>query len=261
MSGPGPVPAYKVNVQANAPLTGVKYKVERHDRGASAPNAADLAAVEHAKQALKEMEDLVAKGKACLQQLITQSNTIANGMRAQPGRAAIALRSPGAIGATQDKTEADEDKKASRKTLKRKEQRLREKAAKAGEALPAPLPAQVALATDAGMKAGVALNPHSPVSLLSEVAEMADLVLVMSVNPGFGGQSFIENTYRKIEELRKLLSERNSQALIEVDGGVTLENASALVAAGADVLVAGSTVFRSDDPAGTIARLAAAGQK
>ena len=114
---------------------------------------------------------------------------------------------------------------------------------------------------DAGMKAGVALNPHSPVSLLSEVAEMADLVLIMSVNPGFGGQSFIENTYRKIEELRKLLSERNSQALIEVDGGVTLENANALVAAGADVLVAGSTVFRSDDPAGTIARLAAAGQK
>ncbi len=114
---------------------------------------------------------------------------------------------------------------------------------------------------DAGMKAGVALNPHTPVNLLSEVVEMADLVLIMSVNPGFGGQSFIENTYRKIKELRALLNERSSQALIEVDGGVTLDNAEALVAAGADVLVAGSTVFRSEDPAGTIAALAATGQK
>ncbi len=109
---------------------------------------------------------------------------------------------------------------------------------------------------NAGMKAGVALNPHTPVSLLSEVIRDIDLVLVMSVNPGFGGQTFIANSFRKIRELKNLIRERESDALIEVDGGVTLDNARDLVDAGADVLVAGSTVFRSEDPTGTIAELA-----
>lgn len=108
----------------------------------------------------------------------------------------------------------------------------------------------------AGMKAGVALNPHTPVSLLREVIGDTDLVLVMSVNPGFGGQAFIENSYRKIRELRSLIQENGSGALIEVDGGVTLENAQALIDSGTDVLVAGSTVFRSEKPEETIARLA-----
>ncbi|MBC2839011.1 ribulose-phosphate 3-epimerase [Robiginitalea sp. SC105] len=109
---------------------------------------------------------------------------------------------------------------------------------------------------NAGMKAGVALNPHTRADLLEEVLPDIDLVLVMSVNPGFGGQTFIENTYRKIRGLADLIAQRNSPALIEVDGGVTLENARALVDAGANVLVAGSTVFRSQDPKETIARLA-----
>jgi ribulose-phosphate 3-epimerase len=107
------------------------------------------------------------------------------------------------------------------------------------------------------MKAGVALNPHTPVSALEEVAHLADLVLVMSVNPGFGGQTFIENSYDKISRLRELLLKKKSPAAIEVDGGVTLDNASRIKAAGADVLVAGSLVFSATHPQEIIAKLAA----
>ncbi|OWP62273.1 ribulose-phosphate 3-epimerase [Hymenobacter amundsenii] len=108
-----------------------------------------------------------------------------------------------------------------------------------------------------GCRAGVALNPHTPVSMLEDVAADLDVVLVMSVNPGFGGQSFIPNTLRKVAQLKELLVDSGSQALIEVDGGVTLDNAPALVAAGADVLVAGSFVFKNGDPVGTLARMRA----
>lgn len=101
---------------------------------------------------------------------------------------------------------------------------------------------------EAGMKAGVTLNPHSPVSLLEEIIPELDLVLIMSVNPGFGGQAFIENTYNKVAELREMIQRRNSKALIEVDGGVSDKNAAALYAAGVDVLVAGSYIFRAADP-------------
>ena len=103
-----------------------------------------------------------------------------------------------------------------------------------------------------GMKAGVALNPHSPVSLLSDILHDVDLVCLMSVNPGFGGQKFIPHTMSKIRELRKMIDDRGLKTLIEIDGGVTLENAASIVSAGADVLVAGNTVFKSTDPAGTI---------
>jgi ribulose-phosphate 3-epimerase len=106
-----------------------------------------------------------------------------------------------------------------------------------------------------GMKAGVAINPHSPVSLLSDVLGDIDVVCMMSVNPGFGGQKFIEHTYEKIRQLRKMISERGTSTLIEVDGGVTLENAKMIIDAGADVLVAGNTVFRAPDPSGMIAAL------
>lgn len=106
-----------------------------------------------------------------------------------------------------------------------------------------------------GMKAGVALNPHSPVHLLEDIITSCDLVCLMSVNPGFGGQSFIEHTYRKIAQLRSLIQASNSQCLIEIDGGVTLENAPLLLEAGADVLVAGNTVFGATDPLHTIAQL------
>lgn len=106
-----------------------------------------------------------------------------------------------------------------------------------------------------GMKAGVAVNPHTPVHLLNDIAADCDLVLIMSVNPGFGGQKFIENTYRKVSETRELLLKNNSAALIEVDGGVALNNTARLVAAGADVLVAGNTVFASPNPEATIAEL------
>ncbi|GAP42673.1 ribulose-phosphate 3-epimerase [Lentimicrobium saccharophilum] len=106
-----------------------------------------------------------------------------------------------------------------------------------------------------GMKAGVVLNPHTPVSVLEEIITEIDLVLLMSVNPGFGGQKFIEGTYGKIGKLKKLISSSGSSALIEVDGGVDLNNAGKLIAAGADVLVAGNTVFSSADPAGTISKL------
>ena len=98
-----------------------------------------------------------------------------------------------------------------------------------------------------GMKAGVALNPHTSVELLKDVINDIDLVLIMSVNPGFGGQSFIENTYNKVKRMKQIISENNSDAIIEVDGGVTDKNAAELSKAGADVLVAGSFVFKSDD--------------
>lgn len=109
---------------------------------------------------------------------------------------------------------------------------------------------------DAGMKAGVVLNPATPVSLLSDIIRDADLVLLMSVNPGFGGQKFIPHTVEKIRQLRELITAKDSKALIEVDGGVTLENASMLMQAGADVLVAGSSVFNAPDPEETCARFA-----
>jgi ribulose-phosphate 3-epimerase len=103
-----------------------------------------------------------------------------------------------------------------------------------------------------GMKAGVVLNPHSPVHLLEDIILDLDLVLLMSVNPGYGGQKFIEHTYSKISELKNLILNKSSKALIEIDGGVTLENAPMLAEAGADVLVAGNTIFSSDDPMRTI---------
>ena len=105
---------------------------------------------------------------------------------------------------------------------------------------------------NAGMKAGVTLNPHTPVELLEDIVADVDLVLLMSVNPGFGGQKFIENTYSKIARLRSMIERRGSKALIEVDGGVNLDNAARLYQAGADVLVAGNAVFRSGDIAATI---------
>jgi ribulose-phosphate 3-epimerase len=105
---------------------------------------------------------------------------------------------------------------------------------------------------NAGMKAGVTLNPSSPVSLLEDIIDDVDMVLLMSVNPGFGGQKFIENTIRKVKSLRKLIKESNSKALIEVDGGVQGETAPRLVEAGVDVLVSGSYVFKSNDPYKTI---------
>ncbi len=106
-----------------------------------------------------------------------------------------------------------------------------------------------------GAQAGVALNPHTPVSLLADVLPLADVVVVMSVNPGFGGQSFIEHTYQKVQQLRQLRAQCQATCLIEVDGGISLDNATGLLAAGADVLVAGSAVFRATDPAAYIARL------
>ncbi len=106
-----------------------------------------------------------------------------------------------------------------------------------------------------GAKAGVALNPHTPVSSLSEVLEDIDLVCLMSVNPGFGGQKFIPNTYQKIRELSKMIAAKNAQVSIEIDGGVNMENAQPLLDAGATVLVAGNFVFSSVDPKGTIAQL------
>ena len=107
----------------------------------------------------------------------------------------------------------------------------------------------------AGCKAGVAINPHTNIDLLDDTIADIDLVCIMSVNPGFGGQKFIENTYRKIEKLTKLREARGSNALIEIDGGVNQDNAPKLVSAGADVLVAGNFVFSSKDPVSTISRL------
>ena len=106
-----------------------------------------------------------------------------------------------------------------------------------------------------GMKAGVAINPHTPVQLLTPILSDIDLVCVMSVNPGFGGQQFIPVTLTKIRELHQLIQDTGSSALIEIDGGVTLENAASIIAAGAHVLVAGNTVFKSADPVATIASL------
>ncbi|NNJ87935.1 MAG: ribulose-phosphate 3-epimerase [Eudoraea sp.] len=108
----------------------------------------------------------------------------------------------------------------------------------------------------AGMKAGVALNPHTNVELLKNIIGDLDLVLIMSVNPGFGGQSFILNTYEKIRTLKQMIKENKASTLIEVDGGVSMDNAGKLIEAGADVLVAGSSVFRSKNPSETIAELA-----
>ncbi len=105
---------------------------------------------------------------------------------------------------------------------------------------------------DEGMQAGVALNPHTPISVLEDIIKDIDLVCLMSVNPGFGGQSFIERTYSKVKALKKLILDNDASTLIEIDGGVTSANASQLVEAGADVLVAGSFVFRSENPIATI---------
>ena len=106
-----------------------------------------------------------------------------------------------------------------------------------------------------GMKAGVALNPHTNIDLLEDVINDIDLVCIMSVNPGFGGQSFIENTYSKVEKLKALITRKKSNTIIEIDGGVTSKNAKQLAEAGADVLVAGSFVFKAEDPTKTISDL------
>ena len=106
-----------------------------------------------------------------------------------------------------------------------------------------------------GMKAGVAVNPHTPISFLVDILHDIQVVNLMSVNPGFGGQTFIPHTIEKIKQLRKLIDERGFDVLIEIDGGVTIENAAVITGAGADVLIAGSTIFKSADPINTIARL------
>lgn len=106
-----------------------------------------------------------------------------------------------------------------------------------------------------GMKAGVAVNPHTPVTGLADIIQDIDLVCLMSVNPGFGGQQFIPHTLQKIKSLKAMIQESGSSALIEIDGGVTLDNAASIISAGADVLVAGNTVFKSTDPIATIAAL------
>lgn len=110
-----------------------------------------------------------------------------------------------------------------------------------------------------GMKAGVALNPHTPVSLLKDLIEEIDLVCIMSVNPGFGGQKFIEQTYSKVAALKESIIHSNSKALIEIDGGVTTQNAAKLIEYGADVLVAGSSVFKASNPEKEIQNLKAIG--
>ena len=108
---------------------------------------------------------------------------------------------------------------------------------------------------DAGMKAGVSLNPHTPVALLEDILNDVDMVLLMSVNPGFGGQKFIENTYKKIKQLKALVEKNKADILIEIDGGVDASNAKKLVETGADVLVAGSFVFGSENPVETVKKL------
>jgi ribulose-phosphate 3-epimerase len=113
----------------------------------------------------------------------------------------------------------------------------------------------VTLIRSLGMKAGVSLNPHTPVMVLEEILPWLDMVLLMTVNPGFGGQEFIDGSYAKIRKLKALIIETGSPALIQVDGGVDLENASSLVGAGVNVLVAGNTIFKSDDPAAAIKAL------
>lgn len=108
---------------------------------------------------------------------------------------------------------------------------------------------------DTGAKAGVALNPHTPVPLLEDLIEDIDMVLIMSVNPGFGGQKFIYHSIPKIQQLKEMITVRNTATLIEVDGGVGLQNAEKLLQAGTDVLVAGSSVFRAEDPRQAITQL------
>lgn len=109
----------------------------------------------------------------------------------------------------------------------------------------------------AGMKAGVALNPATPVSVLSEVIHLLDLVLIMSVNPGFGGQKFIAESVEKVAQAKKLINDKSSKALLQVDGGVTLDNSGVLISNGADVLVAGSAIFNSPEPLITIKKMRA----
>lgn len=111
-----------------------------------------------------------------------------------------------------------------------------------------------------GMKAGVAINPHTPVENLKDILSDIDLVCMMSVNPGFGGQKFIPHTIEKIKTLRRMIDEKQLNVLIEIDGGVTLENAPSIIAAGADVLVAGNTVFKSANPSETIQKLKSIGR-
>ena len=106
-----------------------------------------------------------------------------------------------------------------------------------------------------GMQAGVAINPHTPVESLKEILQDIDMVNIMSVNPGFGGQSFIPHTMQKIRDLKKMIAERGLHVKIEIDGGVTVDNAPGLLRSGADVLVAGNTVFKSADPKATIQQL------
>ncbi len=113
---------------------------------------------------------------------------------------------------------------------------------------------------EAGMKAGVALNPHTPVSSIEEVTAMLDMVLIMTVNPGFGGQKFIEGSLDKIRRTRALLDASGSKALLQVDGGATLDNAPAIFAAGCDVLVAGNAVFGANDPVAAIDKILEAGE-
>ena len=108
-----------------------------------------------------------------------------------------------------------------------------------------------------GMQAGIALNPHTPVELLKDILQDVDMVLLMSVNPGFGGQSFIPHTINKIKRMREMIDEQLLNVKIEIDGGVTLDNAQMIIEAGADILVAGSTVFKAKDPSQTIAALKA----
>ena len=108
---------------------------------------------------------------------------------------------------------------------------------------------------DLSVKAGVAVNPHTSVELLEDVLEMTDMVLIMSVNPGFGGQKFIERSYKRIDKLKNMITRLGCDTLIEVDGGVNMDNAGALIKAGADILVAGNFVFKSEDPSDTISRL------
>lgn len=110
-----------------------------------------------------------------------------------------------------------------------------------------------------GMKAGVALNPHTPIQSLVDIIHDIDLVCLMSVNPGFGGQKFIQHTFEKIKQLRSLIASKNLKVEIEIDGGVTLENAASIIKAGASVLVAGNTVFKSVNPTETIAALKSIG--
>jgi ribulose-phosphate 3-epimerase len=113
----------------------------------------------------------------------------------------------------------------------------------------------IQLVKELGIKVGVALNPHSPVNVLEDVLHELDMVLLMTVNPGYGGQKFIENSYSKIQRLKNMISEKQLKTLIEVDGGVDLKNASKLVASGVDILVAGNTIFASNDPVSAIISL------